>query len=122
MILALASSLSLSTWDLSKQIAEGTCALRRHCHVGLFNPITSIPISKLDHFDKRDHDVLVALQVFAKVAEVWFRFIVASLVSLIIFRLAERQKGLSIELSTRPFEFADLLSLFDTPLRKTRKF
>ena len=96
--------------------------LGRHCHVELFNPVTSIPIANLDHFDKRDHDVLVALQLFAKVAEIWFGFIVASLVSLIVFRLAERPKGLPIGLITRPFEFADLLSLFEISLWRTTKF
>jgi hypothetical protein len=96
--------------------------LGRHCHVELFNPVFSVPISNLDHFDKRDRDVLGALQLFAKVAEIWFGFIVASLVTLITFKLAERQKGLPIRLITRPFEFADFLSLFDKSLWKTRRF
>ena len=88
--------------------------------MGTFNPVTSIPTSNVDHFDKRDHGVFTALQSISKVAEIWFGFIVASLVSLIGPRLAEKQKGLPIELITRPFEFADLLSLFDKSLLKTQ--
>lgn len=96
--------------------------LGRNCHVELFNPVTSIPISNLDRFDKRDHDVLGALQLFAKVAEIWFGFIVASLVSLVILRLADRPQGLPKGLITRPFRFTDVLSLFEIALWRTRRF
>lgn len=96
--------------------------LGRNCHVELFNPVASIPISNRHRFDRRDHDVLWALQVFAKVAEIWFGFIVVSLVSLVIFRLAERPEGLPIGLITRPFRFADVLSLFEIALWRTRIF
>lgn len=95
--------------------------LGRHCYVELFNPVISVPISNLQHFDERDHDVLGVLQLISKVAEIWFGFIAAALVSLITFRIAEREKGLSIGLITRPYEFADLLSLLDRSLWKAGK-
>lgn len=95
----------------------------QHCHVELFNPVISVPIANLEHFDGRDHNILGAMQILAKAVEIWFGFIVAALVSLITFRIAEKKKGLPIGLLSRPFEFADLLKLPDiAPLFSTSRF
>jgi hypothetical protein len=87
--------------------------LGEHCDVELFNPVISIPIENLERFDKRDHNILGAMQILAKVFEIWFGLIVAALVSLTTFRIAEKKKGLPIGLITSPFSFADLLGLCD---------
>lgn len=96
--------------------------LGKHCHVELFNPIISVPVANLERFDKRDHDILGAMQLLAKAVEIWFGFIATALVALITFKIAEKSKGLPIGLITNPFGFADLLGLFDTaPLFWTSK-
>jgi hypothetical protein len=87
--------------------------LGKHCDVELFNPVISIPIENLERFDKRDHNILGAMQILAKVFEIWFGLIVAALVFLTTFRIAEKKKGLPIGLITSPFSFADLLELYD---------
>jgi hypothetical protein len=83
---------------LSHVVGATLRCLGEHWHVELFNPNVSVPIANLKRFDKRDHNILGALQLLAKVIEIWFGSIVAVLVSLITFRIAEKDKGLPIGL------------------------
>lgn len=89
------------------------------CHVGWFNPVTSIPVQKLRAFDRRDHNLLGALQFAAKALEIWFELIALALVYLITFMIAGKKDGLPIGLVTRPSEFSDLPGLFDPLLWRT---
>ena len=80
---------------------------QKKCHAGIFNPVISTSLENLRRFDKRDHNLLGALQIVAKIIEIWFTLIVAALVSRLTYLLAKRENGLTIGLLTHPFNFAD---------------
>jgi hypothetical protein len=80
----------------------------RKCNPGLFAPSLSITIENTERFDRQDHNLLGALQIVAKLLEIWFTLIAAALVSKMTFWLARRNEGLPVELLTRPFGFGDL--------------
>jgi hypothetical protein len=91
----------------------------RDCYVGWFNPVRSVPLQNLRSFDKRDHNLLGALQFVAKALEIWFSLIAAALVYLITFLIAGKRDGLPVGYLTRPSEFANLPGLFDPLLWRT---
>lgn len=91
----------------------------RDCYVGWFNPVRSVPLQNLRSFDKRDHNLLGALQFAAKALEIWFALIAAALVYLITFLIAGRRDGLPIGYLTRPSEFSNLPGLLDPLLWRT---
>jgi hypothetical protein len=91
----------------------------RDCYVGWFNPVRSVPLQNLRSFDKRDHNLLGALQFVAKALEIWFSLIAAALIYLITFLIAGKRDGLPIGYLTRPSEFANLPGLFDPLLWRT---
>lgn len=91
----------------------------RDCYVGWFNPVRSVPLQNLRSFDKRDHNLLGALQFVAKALEIWFSLIAAALVYLITFLIAGRRDGLPIGYLTRPSEFSNLPGLLDPLLWRT---
>jgi hypothetical protein len=91
----------------------------RDCYVGWFNPVRSVPLQNLRSFDKRDHNLLGALQFVSKALEIWFSLIAAALVYLITFLIAGKRDGLPIGYLTRPSEFANLPGLFDPLLWRT---
>ena len=89
-----------------------------HWSITLFDPAFSTTSQR---FDEQDHNLLGALQIVAKLLEIWFTLIVAALVSKMTLRLAGRNEGLPIELLTRPSGFADLPGTLGEPLlRKAR--
>jgi hypothetical protein len=116
-ILWLAPILTLLIFNFRTHIvgASAWCP-RNDCHAGIFNPDISMPIENLRRFDKQDHNLLGALQVVAKIIEIWFTLIVAALVSRLTFLLAKKRKGLTIGLLARPFNFADLRGTFESLL------
>ena len=65
---------------------------------------------KLDH---NDHNTLGALQIVAKVLELWFLFVAISLVYNLAMILASREGGLPLGLLSSPVEFADPRSLLE---------
>ncbi|KAM0721113.1 hypothetical protein Q7P37_003399 [Cladosporium fusiforme] len=111
---------ALLTLNIKKHIvgASAWCP-DQNCYVGWFNPVISIPQGNLRHFDKRDHNLLGALQFAAKAVEIWFELIALALVYLITFRIAGKKDGLPIGFLMRPCEFADLPGLFDPLMWKT---
>lgn len=86
------------------------------CFVGWFNPVRSIPIENLRSFDRRDHNLLGALQFAAKALEIWFELIAVALVYLVTFLIAGKKDGLPIGFLTRPAEFSDLPGTFAKPI------
>ncbi|KAM0703595.1 hypothetical protein Q7P35_009534 [Cladosporium inversicolor] len=94
----------------------------RDCYVGWFNPVRSVPLQNLRSFDKRDHNLLGALQFVAKALEIWFSLIAAALVYLITFLIAGKRDGLPIGYLTRPSEFSNLPGLLDPLLWRTLPF
>ena len=91
----------------------------RDCYVGWFNPVRSVPLQNLRSFDKRDHNLLGALQFAAKALEIWFSLIATALVYIITFLIAGKRDGLPIGYLTRPSEFANLPGLLDPLLWRT---
>ena len=91
----------------------------RDCYVGWFNPVRSVPLQNLRSFDKRDHNLLGALQFVAKALEIWFSLIATALVYIITFLIAGKRDGLPIGYLTRPSEFANLPGLLDPLLWRT---
>jgi hypothetical protein len=116
-ILWLAPILTLLIFNFRTHIvgASAWCP-RKNCHAGIFNPVMSTPIENLRRFDKRDHNLLGALQIVAKIIEIWFTLIVAALVSRLTFLLAKKKSGLTIGLTARQFNFADLRGTFESLL------
>jgi hypothetical protein len=91
------------------------------CNPGLFAPSLSTTIENTRRFDEQDHNLLGALQIVAKLLEIWFTLIAAALVSKMTFWLARRNKGLPVGLLTNPSGFADLPETLVEPLlRKAR--
>jgi len=90
----------------------------RKCNPSLFDDSISTPIETLQRFDKQDHNLLGALQIVAKLLEIWFTLIAGALVSKLTFRLARRREGFPMELLTKPSGFADLPGTLDPLLRK----
>jgi hypothetical protein len=100
--------------------ASAWCPNHR-CNPGLFAPSLSTTIENSERFDKQDHNLLGALQVVAKLLEIWFTLIAAALVSKMTFWLARRNEGLPVGLLTRPSGFGDLPGTLVEPLiRKAR--
>jgi hypothetical protein len=116
-ILWLAPILTLLIFNFRAHIvgASAWCP-RNDCHAGIFNFDISMPIENLRRFDKQDHNLLGALQVVAKIIDIWFTLIVAALVTRLTFLLAKKKKGLTIGLLARPFNFADLRGTFESLL------
>jgi hypothetical protein len=91
------------------------------CNPGLFALSPSTTIENMRRFDEQDHNLLGALQIVAKLLEIWFTLIAAALVSKMTFWLARRNKGLPVELLTKSSSFADLPETLVEPLlRKAR--
>jgi hypothetical protein len=94
---------------------------KRKCNPGLFATSLSTTIENTERFDKQDHNLLGALQIVAKLLEIWFTLIAAAIVSKMTFWLARRKEGLPVELLTRPSGFGDLPGTLVEPLiRKAR--
>lgn len=110
----------LLTLNIKKHIvgASAWCP-DKDCYVGWYNPVRSIPLANLRDFDRRDHNLLGALQFAAKALEIWFELIALALVYLITFLIAGKRDGLPIGFLTRPTEFSDLPGMFDPLLWKT---
>lgn len=89
------------------------------CYVGWFNPVRAVPLDNLRDFDRRDHNLLGALQFAAKALEIWFELIAIALVYLITFLIAGKKDGLPIGFLTRPAEFSDVPGLFDPLMWRT---
>ncbi|KAI7570056.1 hypothetical protein KC316_g12183, partial [Hortaea werneckii] len=83
------------------------------CWVQGFSVNTSTTVSRITKFDRRDHNLLGALQFVAKALEIWFELIATALVYLVTMLLASKKDGLPIGYLTRPNEFADATGLFD---------
>jgi hypothetical protein len=91
------------------------------CNPGLFALSPSMTIENMRRFDEQDHNLLGALQIVAKLLEIWFTLIAAALVSKMTFWLARRNKGLPVGLLTKSSGFADLPETLVEPLlRKAR--
>ncbi|KAH7316956.1 hypothetical protein B0I35DRAFT_479752 [Stachybotrys elegans] len=63
----------------------------------------------VNEYDTRDHNVLGAFQIVAKVIEIWFAFVAARLVYDLAMLLARNGDGLPLRYYTMNVEFADLL-------------
>jgi hypothetical protein len=91
------------------------------CNPDLFALSLSTTMENARRFDEQDHNLLGALQIVAKLLEIWFTLIAAALVSKMTFWLARRHKGLPVGLLTKPSGFADLPETLVEPLlRKAR--
>jgi hypothetical protein len=67
---------------------------------------------KAAKLDKIDHDILGALQIVAKVLEIWFMIIAASLVYDLTIILAAKRNGLPIGYFLSHVQLADITTLF----------
>ena len=63
--------------------------------------------------NRKDHNVLGALQLVSKALELWFLFVAVSFVYNIAMLIASHTGGLPIGLFSSPLEFADPRSLYD---------
>ena len=81
-----------------------------HC---LQNAGSNLPegVSSQKELDRRDHNLLGALQFVAKAIEVWFTFIATSLVFDVIMVLARSSQGIPLGYLFTHLEFSDLRSL-----------
>lgn len=112
--------IALLTLNLKKYIiGPSAYCPNQDCFVGWFNPVSSVPQSNLQSFDRRDHNLLGGLQLAAKALEIWFELISVALVYLITFHIAEKKDGLPIGFLTRPSEFSYLPSMVDPLLWRT---
>lgn len=91
----------------------------RNCYVDWFNPARSVPLENLRNFDKRDHNLLGALQFVSKALEIWFSLIATALVYIVTFLIAGKRDGLPVGYLTRPSEFANLPGVLDPLLWRT---
>lgn len=72
--------------------------------------------SQDERYSRESRNLVGVLQVVAKALEVWFVFITFSLVFLVTMKLAEHPYGLPLGFVTRPFQYADISSLFEGKL------
>jgi hypothetical protein len=82
------------------------------CH-GLecrIDPYSTNQVQQTQALDKKNHDILGALQFVAKALEIWFMFIAGNLVFNIALRLAKKDL-LPLSLLTTYAEFLDVLYL-----------
>ena len=120
-LLWLAPIVTLLTFNFMKWIVGASAwCLHRKCNPGILEPTISTPIKNVERFDKQDHNLLGALQIVAKVLEIWFTLIATALMSKLTFRLAWKKEGLPVGLLTGPSGFTDLLGTFK-PLMPTSK-
>ncbi|OCL05412.1 hypothetical protein AOQ84DRAFT_413648 [Glonium stellatum] len=80
------------------------------------NPFSFDQATQSQRLDRRNHDILNALQFVAKGMEVWFMFIAASLVYNVAVRLAKTGR-LPLDMLTMYFEFVSLKYLLDIVLK-----
>jgi hypothetical protein len=84
------------------------CYFKRNCHA---NPLSDRIVAINEKADEQNHDILGALQIVAKVLEIWFMFVATGLVYEVAMLLARQRSGIPIGLMTSHVEFGDLLSL-----------
>ncbi|KAF7504441.1 hypothetical protein GJ744_002245 [Endocarpon pusillum] len=75
------------------------------CHLDRFDFDLS---TRTQDLDKRDHNILGALQVVAKVLDVWFTLVATSLAYSVTLYLASMGKGLPTDLLTKHLEYGEL--------------
>ncbi|KAK6428280.1 hypothetical protein LTR95_015576, partial [Oleoguttula sp. CCFEE 5521] len=88
------------------------------CWVQANDNVSSVPQQRIGHFDKTSHNLLGFLQLISKILEIWFAFVAAGLVYLVVMRRATHSDGLPIRHMTLPIEFADPLRMMDHKLWK----
>ncbi|OQN96809.1 hypothetical protein B0A48_17369 [Cryoendolithus antarcticus] len=88
------------------------------CWVQANDNISSVPQQRIGHFDSTSHNLLGFLQLISKILEIWFAFVAAGLVYLVVMRRATHSDGLPIRHMTLPIEFADPLRMMDHKLWK----
>jgi hypothetical protein len=99
------------------------CGFKHNCD---YDPFAENPFAQAQRLDKRDHNIMGALQFVAKALEVWFIVIAACLAYDLTMILAAKRDGLPIGYLMTHVEFSDLKSLFDLsfwgsvkPLKRT---
>ena len=90
---------------------------RGECNVDHFNATRDG--HEYARYSRQSQNLVGFLQVVAKALEVWFVLIAFSLVFLATMTLAEHQGGLPTGCISRPFQYADLSSLFERSLWKS---
>jgi hypothetical protein len=104
----LAPAITLLVLNFNGQIVgAGVGCLGSNCRI---DPYSTNQVEQAQVLDKRNHDILGALQYVAKAIEVWFMYVAGSLVYNLALRLA-RKDGLPLDLLTVYAEFLDLLYL-----------
>ena len=78
----------------------------------IINPYSKTAVLQAQKLDKQNHDILGALQIVAKLLEMWFTFLVGNLVYNLALRFAEKDV-VDINLLTMYAEFLDLRYLKD---------
>jgi hypothetical protein len=110
----LAPIIALLTLNFRRYIAGASVG----CGVGSCNdnPSSQNATQRSQQLDTEDHNILGALQLVAKILEIWFIFLAGCLVYDLTMLLAKRGDGLPIRYLTTPIEFGELRSFFDRSL------
>jgi hypothetical protein len=96
---------NFSGWVLGASVS---CGLNKNCEYDPFDPDA---FKKAEQLDKKDHNILGALQFVAKALEVWFMVLAASLVYDVTMLLAAKDDGLPLGFLMTHMEFSDIMSL-----------
>jgi hypothetical protein len=88
------------------------------CH---FDRFAADQVTRAQAMDKRDHDILGALQLVAKVLEAWFMFVATSLAYNVTLHLASRKEKLPIGLLMKHLEFKEIMFVFGLVTKKNIK-
>jgi hypothetical protein len=84
------------------------CGVKKSCD---YDPFTPDAFKRAAEMDKKDHNILGALQFVAKALEVWFMVLAASLVYDLTMLLAAKGDGLPLGYLMTHVEFTDVLAL-----------
>jgi hypothetical protein len=87
-----------------------------HCWVDPYNEETGVAQENISRFEHNGRNLLGVLQLVAKSLELWFAFIAASLIYLMVMFLASAPSALPLRLVHLPNEFTEPATLFDRSL------